>query len=680
MLLPHNAGDVFEGDIFSVLKHSPIVVRASEFGLADGALDCLHRHDPRTSFAARFWATDQRQRSNNASCRLLLFEAKSTIRHASYSTFTRQRDRVAFYIGVCEADPRFVDLIPNWKQKSSGDEPPGLLPRSKRKNVTVNVSRTSRVSSQAYTVDQSQSPYRMPRYMLSEAVERILQCVTEDRVYVNPWTLTEFPTWKPHCTTAVRFLKPDETSDQYSAFEAAMEIYRMTTFKAHKTHMRYDFIGVQPSLADFKFVLLRRQVLVQHKLDGKERKEGSFLSNVGVLRQQGNNIRYYFSNHDRFDFFFFQFSFSERRTARIVSEFFFIPERIIPDHFYDSLDKEQNFEVSGFSKFRISMDDDGDWVHRIKEVIDANPEPRRPGARPCRVFKHADTLEGDGPLAPEDKSLLDNSIIPSSDNERGVSKLSHAHIHKMIMNHGHRRFFEMLMTECARRRSGLLVVLAPGHPMGDFAFCRYRWSIKEQEAFAREERPPRLSHQLSPHTPCVPLTFYVRHRECSFQGPEVTAPQFRRLNSSPLHRLTVWDLLGPEGNFLPILPAVIPSDDISPTQHQRDVFNANLSRDKTRKNRKDTPFADDKTPPLSAILKTGILASQYIPETRGPQIYDGGDWSGFWTLMSRFVGSSIFQHPIGVVRQPELYRHTLQTLNQCLLNDYVLSDQQVEEA
>jgi len=40
-----NSGARLEGDVFSILKQSPFVVRSFEFALADGAIDCTQSFD-----------------------------------------------------------------------------------------------------------------------------------------------------------------------------------------------------------------------------------------------------------------------------------------------------------------------------------------------------------------------------------------------------------------------------------------------------------------------------------------------------------------------------------------------------------------------------------------------------------------------------------------------------------
>ena len=72
-------------------------------------------------------------------------------------------------------------------------------------------------------------------------------------------------------------------------------------------------MGLQPRLADFKFIVSRTegcpidsQRLVQHKLDSVlKRSFAGPLSKVLISRGEGSDRRYYFSHEDVFDFLFY---------------------------------------------------------------------------------------------------------------------------------------------------------------------------------------------------------------------------------------------------------------------------------------------------------------------------------------------------------------------------------------
>lgn len=74
------------------------------------------------------------------------------------------------------------------------------------------------------------------------------------------------------------------------------------------------------------------------------------------------------------------------------------------------------------------------------------------------------------------------------------------------------------------RRSGILVILANNHPIGDFGFASYEWTSQEQAEFLKSGMPPKTVNDLPGLTPVVPICYYTRHSESTFREPNVTAP------------------------------------------------------------------------------------------------------------------------------------------------------------
>ena len=316
-LVLNRRGALYEGDIFSILKHSPFVVRSFEFARADGMIHCSSEFSPDTSFADRFWDVEQDfqldPRSNSR--KFVLFDVKSKVSRAAgdqiYSTTVGQRRHVAFYIGICAADPSFVDVIPNYHQghtvtpsnirtTTSLTVAAGALNPDNR-HVAVNNSRVSKLPPSTYTLDPCGAPYRMPIGYLTEAVARIRRCALGGGVYVNPHTMVPFPEWRPATTNSNEMSKPMESAEQFTAYKATLEIYRFCKTQP----MKLDFMGLQPRVADFKLLLghqsrNRRQVFVQHKLDVRDRPRGTPLIKVAIARGQGDDFRYYFSDIERF--------------------------------------------------------------------------------------------------------------------------------------------------------------------------------------------------------------------------------------------------------------------------------------------------------------------------------------------------------------------------------------------
>lgn len=351
-LVLQNRGAVYEGDVFSILQASPFIVRSFEFAQADGAIDCSNQFSPETNFADRFWETDQRLRLVPSSTELLLFDVKSKVSQYAgdqiYSTSIGQRRHVAFYIGICAADPSFVEIFPNYHQQRSlvpkpfqndpawpdSHVPPTSAPtspvslssartealstvpvsslESDRRHVAVNSSRISKLPPSAYILDPCGSPYRLPIGYLCEAIHRVRQCVQVGDTYVNPWTKVPFPAWKPVTTRSADSLKPSESSEHFTAYKAIMEIYRFVGTQ----DIKLDFIGLQPRLADFKLITKPSnltqsntnhywpQIFIQHKLDTRDRALRTPLEKVAIARTQETSCRWYFTCDDRFVYYY----------------------------------------------------------------------------------------------------------------------------------------------------------------------------------------------------------------------------------------------------------------------------------------------------------------------------------------------------------------------------------------
>ena len=317
----NNRGARYEGDIFSTLQHSPYALRSWEFALADGAIYCNGSFDWGASFAGRFSGIEQAEGEVD----LLLFDVKSKISQEAgdqiYATTTRQEQDVAFYIGVCAADTSFVELIPNIYQQAS----PGPLesedgPALQNRKLGVNTSRESKFRPSTYKLDPGMSSYRMPLILLPEAILRVRRCARGVGPYVNPWTLVSFPNWKPFTTHSTDLLIPAQDSQHFTAYKAALDICRMIKIQRGPVAIDFDFVGLQPRLADFKLITALplnslshlsiqqqrldgralRQDLIQHKLDGKDRARSSRLSKVAIARGEVKDRRWYFSTFDRF--------------------------------------------------------------------------------------------------------------------------------------------------------------------------------------------------------------------------------------------------------------------------------------------------------------------------------------------------------------------------------------------
>ncbi|KAK1814602.1 hypothetical protein LTR12_010988 [Friedmanniomyces endolithicus] len=655
-------GFLYEGDIFSVISHSPFAVRSSELALVDGAVDCTRSYDCHTSFADRFWRVQSFGPQEWSD--LLLFDVKSSLSAEAgaqrYVGPALQQRKVAFHLAVCAGNPAFVALIPNYSQDATtrevnddddGDGDDDTRAGSSRA-ISANVARYARLPPSAYgNLDPCSSPDRMPLSSLAEALRRVRCHARGESIYANPATGVSHPEWKPGTVQDPRWLRPRDSTDNFTAYERMLEIqqalHRDRSFK-------FDFVGLAPFLADFKFILTRsagtqRQCYVQHKVDGRLRRLGSPLDSVFIARAGVH----YFRSSERFDFLMYHFDFNSKPPYR---ECFFIPEKVIPAHFYTTTETEATFELEEFVPYRINMADDLLWINSIRKIIEANVEPRRRGPPPERS------------LAKSQAALPDTlpSVKLRAIRARSGSPPAGRHQHRTVMDRSHRRFFYGIMAECARRGKGLIILLARDHPVGDFAYCRYQWTPEQQRLFLDHNQIPAFEHDLPPETPCIPVCLYARHHTNWHQGPKVTAAVYRRLNATSLNRLVLWDVGGQDTDASLPLMAVVPSDDIQPVAQQRAIFEANLGqkRGTTSKN----GWAA-RTPSVSDILATGLHLGEYVLPL-GPLAYDNPSWAPLYALLDTFAGLADFQHPDQCARDPTTYQHALRVLQTRLSQEH----------
>ncbi|KAH3968351.1 hypothetical protein HBH98_172240 [Parastagonospora nodorum] len=652
-------GTFFEAEIFHALRDCAFVLRSFEFALVDGALFAtVGDSPPPGNYTERFWALNEQVRMTRGSHEhwariLVLLDLKSsTSRQAEeqvYITTLRQQEKTGIYIAVCAADLGYVEVIPNRFSDSS-------LSTSVNRKVAVNESRKSMLPPSAYGfLSPCNSPYRMPLSLLSRALESVQQCAQGHGDYINPWTGAQFTGWRPHITQGNESLAPVEDSQHYTSFKSLMDIWRGTRVARSRDHVdiAFEFMNLQPELADFKFSLpnpcnhnQRRQVFIQHKIDGLYRSPANLLTKVAIARnQRKGQIGYYFTEYARFDYLMYQFNYVDQQK-RSTTKFFFLPECKIPDEFYQTLSKEGDFSRDQFRGYWITMDVHGEWLHRIIDIINATPNPRKPGNRPCR------------PADPTEKP----PTVPRPPFELHYVELFF------------RRIFYALMSQCAARLSGLIVVLSRVHPMGDFAYCRYTWTTQEQEAFFSHQTVPCTITQLPSSTPIVPLQTYTRKREATSRGPCLTASEFQRLNMWPQPRLLIFDLFGQEGASLCSPLLVIPSDDIRPTTEQVALFHLNSSKDKSEE-------FESRAPLLAELLYTGLNPIDYTISTGGPLLFepDTHQWEDLWKLLERMSRLENFTYPhnSNIARSPATYRVDLKQVHQCLVDRHALIEKPV---
>jgi hypothetical protein len=324
-LITLNRGARFEADIFDLLLDYAHVVRSFEFAPADGAVCCSIHSTLHGTYSDRFWQIDEmdnetyhdhRQTPTSPHHALCLspFDVKSNTALKAegqvYVTTIRQRKIVAFYIGICAADPSFVELIPNYYTGlpiQQGDDP--------SRYVAVNLSRKSLTGPGAYKfLSPCNAAYRMPTSLLHEAISRVRACVqacgqasSPPRPYVNPWTGAKFSKWDPVPVHTNEVLLPSDETQHGSGYAGIMEIWKAVRV-AHaeeRTPMRFEFVSVQPRLADFKLLVpyepardISRQVFVQYKIDSVDRAYDN--KNIVIGRNDKHGaFRWYFTDTER---------------------------------------------------------------------------------------------------------------------------------------------------------------------------------------------------------------------------------------------------------------------------------------------------------------------------------------------------------------------------------------------
>ena len=139
-----------------------------------------------------------------------------------------------------------------------------------------------------------------------------------------------------------------------------------------------------------------------------------------------------------FDFLWFEFTFSRAPDAAGTQTiFYFLPESVLPDEFFLTTEKETSFARLEFAPYRISKDDDGDWVDQVRSIIIANRLPRRPGERPMRLEAPANEVAStEGQTLP----LIIPDVQPKGPRE-------YQHQLTQSLN----RFYDMAMSVCAAR-------------------------------------------------------------------------------------------------------------------------------------------------------------------------------------------------------------------------------------
>lgn len=435
-LLFRNLGVILEGETFLVLSKCPSIVRAFEYGLADGAVDCSQLRDITTTFADRFWDLCGQAPFESSDCGLI--ELKSTFALESgaqrYAATVGQARRVCFYICRCSADPNFVEIIPNMRQEPAALHPNTEQDKGDGQLETVNVARVSRLWADAHgLLNQCGTPFRIPLVQLPQTIEGLRRHLQGLEDFVLPWSKVTLPKWKPTTTTkGLKWLKPSEGTANFSAY---LETTRLNRAVQRTDNFGLDFIGIQPCLADFSLQLRRlvgqhKLCFVQFKLESRMRALTAVLDQVSICRDD----RYYFDCCERFDYLLYLFEFTKDGTVRKI---LFLPEKLLPDHFYTTLERNGDFTNPAFEPYFINLDNGISWLGRVAEIIDANPHPRSVAPRPVRVH-----------VPKEKKTQPKNTSAPPP---KAGRKPGGRAAYKKAMLDAHRNYFYGVIEQCVER-------------------------------------------------------------------------------------------------------------------------------------------------------------------------------------------------------------------------------------
>jgi len=72
----------------------------------------------------------------------------------------------------------------------------------------------------------------------------------------------------------------------------------------------------------------------------------------------------------------------------------FIPECVLPDEIYTTRDEDVSFNREEFKKFWFTLDDKGQWVFRMRDIIGEYPNLRIGRPRPEREIDDSTIYEG----------------------------------------------------------------------------------------------------------------------------------------------------------------------------------------------------------------------------------------------------------------------------------------------
>lgn len=150
----------------------------------------------------------------------------------------------------------------------------------------------------------------------------------------------------------------------------------------------------------------------------------------------------------RFDYLWYEFEFSQGFISSGVKraprrEFFFLPERVLPDCFYTTKSVEDTFERADFRPYRILRDNKGQWIEKVLSIIRDTPNPRSSTTRPTRSATSQSITDGNT----LDAVIAMNSLKPQKSSVKKFGK----QLYTEVLKNRHQYFFDHITAQCAHR-------------------------------------------------------------------------------------------------------------------------------------------------------------------------------------------------------------------------------------
>ena len=130
---------------------------------------------------------------------------------------------------------------------------------------------------------------------------------------------------------------------------------------------------------------------------------------------------------------------SSSRSTEYRREVFFIPERIIPDSWYETMNLEASFEIPELRPFRIVVDAENQWLAKMHEILQREgPTARSTHPRPVRI----------SPLSVDFKQARKEARAEAVKQTKMVHSTARF---AQVSSSRHQQFWHEINNECAHR-------------------------------------------------------------------------------------------------------------------------------------------------------------------------------------------------------------------------------------